>query len=300
MPHVSTHYRVYLGAAHHRRPRNPQPWVEPFASSEVDVLPGGSITPFAPDSLPYTPSGGSTVDAGFLFWSVFDGSAGYTQPQRNLSLTAQDNPLTLIAWYYLPGGGPGTWTEVLIDAYSVELGDFVDDDFVNVTSDPSLTVAANVDGDVPTKVDETVQAYGPIHTAESFGSWITSPGGASAVGDVLTAPKESEGLAVATYQPVQRKLPPVNERQGWVILFGIVNDSSGIQRPIGGGPWGPVGPWGPLVARLLTAVGMQATSTGLSEPAANEARKAMNVQIAAAASDIAAVAKKGGPTQGSL
>jgi hypothetical protein len=82
MPHVSIHYRIYLGAGHHRRPRNPQPWVEPYPSSEVDVASGGVITPFAPPTLPYTPQGSSTVEPGFVFWSLSDGSGAEPRPRR--------------------------------------------------------------------------------------------------------------------------------------------------------------------------------------------------------------------------
>jgi hypothetical protein len=164
MPHVSTHYRIYLGAAHHRRPRNPQPWVEPYPSSEVDVLQGGLLTPFAPPSLAYTPPGGTPTAAGFVFWSLSDGSGGRTQPSPALTETVGSSPLTLIAWYYLPAsGGPGTTnggSAVLIGAYSVQNGNFVDDDFVTVLSDPSLTLAANVAGVVPTGADQSVQAFG--------------------------------------------------------------------------------------------------------------------------------------------
>jgi hypothetical protein len=125
MPQVSTHYRVYLGAAHHRRPRNPQTWVEPYPSAEVDVAPGGISTPFSPPTVPYTPSGQPTVEPAFLFWSVSDGSAGRTQTSLALTETVGTSPLTLIAWYYLPPGGNGVPdpTALLIDAYSLQVGD---------------------------------------------------------------------------------------------------------------------------------------------------------------------------------
>jgi len=37
MSHVDVHHRVYLGAGHHRQPRNPQPWVEPYGASAYDA-----------------------------------------------------------------------------------------------------------------------------------------------------------------------------------------------------------------------------------------------------------------------
>lgn len=296
MPHVSIHYRIYLGAGHHRRPRNPQPWVEPYPSSEVDVVTGGVITPFAPPTLPYTPSGGTTVEPGFVFWSLSDGATGRTQTTPALTETVAGNPLTLIAWYYLPpgGGGNGGGTAVLIDAYSVLHGDFVDDDFVTVTSDPSLSVAANVDGVVPTAVAETVQAFGHIPTGEGFDAWMTSAGGTSAVGDLLTAPAKSGGLAIATYRNTSTKIPQVNvPREGVIILFGVTNDAPGVVIPIGGGGPVPVGPWGPFVARILTAAGLHGGSAGLSSKAGARVRDAAVGEIAQAAQELANAAKKG-------
>jgi len=297
MPHVSIHYRIYLGAGHHRRPRNPQPWVEPYPSSEVDVASGGVITPFAPPTLPYTPQGSSTVEPGFVFWSLSDGSGGRTQTSQALTETVAASPLTLVAWYYLPpGGGPGDGgTAVLIDAYSVLHGDFVDDDFVTVTSDGSLSAAANVDGVVPTAVAETIQAFGSIPTGEGFDDWVASPGGASAVGDLLTAPAKSGGLAIATYRHTGSTIPKVNlPREGVMVLFGVVNDASGVVIPIGGagGPV-PVGPWGPFVARMLAAMSLRAGVTGLSRHGATRMREVADEEIAQAAQELADAAKKG-------
>ena len=297
MPHVSIHYRIYLGASHRRRPRNPQPWVEPYPPSEVDVVSGGVITPFAPPTLPYTPSGGSTVQPGFVFWSVSDGSGGRTQTSQALTETVAASPLTIIAWYYLPpGGGPnGNGTAVLIDAYSVLHGNFVDDDFVTVTSDASLSAAVNVEGVVPTAVAETVQAFGHIPTGEGFDDWVSSPGGTSAVGDLLTAPAKSGGLAIATYRRLGPTVPRVDlPREGVMVLFGVVNDGGGLVIPIGGGGGPvPVGPWGPFVARILAAVGLHAGASGLSPHGATRIREAADGEIAHAAQELADAARKG-------
>jgi len=297
MPHVTIHYRIYLGAGHHRRPRNAQPWVEPYPPSEVDVSSGGAITPFAPPTLPYTPQGGSTVEPGFVFWSLSDGSGGRTQISRTLSETVNTSPLTLIAWYYLPpgAGSAGDGTAVLIDAYSVLHGDFVDDDFVAVTSDPSLSAAANVDGVVGTEVSETIQAFGSIPTGEGFDEWVASPGGTSAVGNVLTAPAGSGGLAIATYRHTGITIPKVDlPREGVIVLFGVVNDAPGVVIHMGGGGGPvPVGPWGPFVARLLAAISVYAGANGLSPRGATRVREAADGEIAQAAQELAAAAKKG-------
>jgi hypothetical protein len=53
--------------------------------------------------------------------------------------------LAVTAWYLPVGGGVGPGQSgYLLDAFSVAHGDFVDDSFVDVTSDPSLTSDANV------------------------------------------------------------------------------------------------------------------------------------------------------------
>jgi hypothetical protein len=296
MPHVSIHYRIYLEAGHHRRPRNANPWVEPYASSEVDVTSGGVITPFAPPTLPYTPPAGDTVEPAFLFWGVSDGSTGRTSTTRALTETVGTNPVTLIAWYLLPAGGAGGpgGTGILIDAYSVQQGDFVDDIFVNVTSDPSLTTEANDGGDVPTAVAETILANGSISTGETFDEWVTSPGGASAVGALLTAPATSTGLEIATYNRAQTRIPNLNvPREGVLILFGVTNDAPGIVIPLGGGGPVPIGPWGPFMARLVSALGVYAGAAGLSKEGAARIRKATSAEIAQVARELADAAAKG-------
>jgi hypothetical protein len=298
MPHVSIHYRIYLGAAHHRRPRNPQPWVEPYPSSEVDVSPGGVVTPFAPPTLPFTPPGGATVVPGFLFWSLTDGTGGRTQTTPALTETVGNTPLTLVAWYFLPpggGGGPGGGgSAILIDAYSVRRGDFVDDDFVDVTSDPSLSLAANVEGAVPTRTEQTIQAFGGIPTGEGFDQWVTSPGGAHASGDVLTAPAGSGGLAIATYVHHPLTIPKLDvPREGVIILFGVANDAPGLVIPIGGGGPVPVGPWGPLVERMMSAFTMHADAVRLSKGAATRIQAVAANEVEAAAKELAELAAKG-------
>jgi hypothetical protein len=141
---------------------------------------------------------------------------------------------------------------------------------VTVTSDPSLSVAANVDGSVPTQVAETIDAYTHLPTGEGFDQWVATLGSTplltpSAVGTVLTAPATSGGLALALYKPTAAQPPRHTPQEGLQILFGITNDGSGIAIPIGGGPPVPVGPWGPLVARLLQAVSIHASAGGLSK-----------------------------------
>lgn len=79
-----------------------------------------------------------------------------------------------------------------------------------------------------------------------------------------------------------------------MILFGVVNDASGVVIPIGGGGGPvPVGPWGPFVARMLAAMNLHAGAAGLSPGGAARIREAAEGEIAQAARELAGAAKKG-------
>ncbi len=85
---------------------------------------------------------------------------------------------------------------VLLDAFSLSLGDFVDDDFVTVTSDGSLTSQANVAGVVPTQRAQTLEAFGTVH-GQQFVEWI---GTGSPAGQTLSLDAGVSGFAIATYR----------------------------------------------------------------------------------------------------
>ena len=148
MTAVTVDFRLINSAGHHRQPRTGPTWT---------ALPGGYLT----DSTPGTTAqatAGAVPNATFLFWSASDGEGGAATESVTINQTVGANPLTLTAWY-LPTGGDGTGgPAVLLDAFSLSLGDFVDDDFVVVTSDPALTSQANVAGVVPTGSAQTLDA----------------------------------------------------------------------------------------------------------------------------------------------
>jgi hypothetical protein len=266
MPHVTTHYRVIVVEGHHRQPRNANKWLEPNPQSDAEVVPGTTITPYAPPQLAYTDNGEPQV-ATFLFWSATDGTNGQTTSNQTLNQLVSSAPMTLTAWYLPPGGlginGPG----YLLDAFSDAAGDFVDDTFVTVTSDPSLTNEANVVGIIPTTNAETLVANNSISTGETFEHWI-GDGNASGTTDALAA--GTSGVAIATYHRQNITLPNPGQapREGWVLLGGIAVDGGGWEYPIGHpGGGGPVGPWGPYLQRVARAAFMTqlATSASLAE-----------------------------------
>lgn len=259
MPHVTTHYRVYVAAGHHRQPRAGSTWIEPNPQSDAEVVPGTTITPYAPPHLAYG-QGGQDLVGTFLFWSATDGSDGQTTTSQTLHQTVGANPMTLTAWYLPPGGpggdgGPG----YLLDAFSDALGDFVDDTFVTVAGDPAKTTQANVVGDISTVSAESLHAADAIHTGETFERWIAvaAPGQTqpTASGADVTLAAGTSGVAIATYHRAHLSLPKVHEpAQGLVILGGVAVDGGGYVFPIGNpGGGGPVGPWGPFLERSARA-----------------------------------------------
>ena len=300
MPHVDVHHRVYLGAGHHRQPRNGQPWVEPYGASGFDAVTGTPINEVAFDSISFTPPMSmTTVTANFAFWSRGSATSGATQTSKTFSEIAGTENLTLIAWYFLPAsGGPGNGggTSEIIDAYSVALGDFINDDFVTVTSDPSLTSPANVDGVVPTTVAETVVAFASVaSTGEQFDQWVLSPDGCTATGETLSIPAGANLFAFATYDHRPAKIGKPNVPQGEagvVILDGIINDAPG-HILVDGHPV-PVDPgWGSLLKQVFTLLGVAHTAGSLSREGAERLRGAAAQEIGNVAQNLGRLAKRG-------
>jgi hypothetical protein len=279
MPHVTTHYRVLVVEGHHRQPRNSTSWIEPNPQSDAEVVATTTITPYAPPQLAYT-DGGHPLVANFLFWSASDGTDGQTTTNPMLNQTVGSVPMTLTAWYVPPGGlGPNGGPGYILDAFSDAIGDFVDDTFVTVTSDPSLTNEANVVGIIPTTNQETLSAGASIHTGENFEHWI----GGNPSGSTDTLAAGTSGVAIATYHNQHIQLPNIGsrEQQGLVILGGIAVDGGGYAYPIGHpGSGGPVGPWGPFLQRVARAAFLSTLASSMGDVAEVE-KLALN-EIAAA------------------
>jgi hypothetical protein len=296
MSHVSVHYKVYLPAGHHRQPRNASAVIEPNQPSEIDVSDQGNITPLHISEIPYTLNGGSGL-AKLLFWSVTDGTDGQTYPAGPLTQPVGTSPLTITAWYY-PISGPGTVGEssaILVDAFSAAKGDFIDDTFVNVTSDPSLTSQANVEGIVPTKVAQTLQAYASVtSTTEPFSKWI-SFGAGTPSGDKTSVPVGSTGIAIAIYERSGVKLHPrpSGEQIGGTIIGGVAVDGNGVLI-INGRPH-PVDPWGPLYQKLVNAslvvAGSRAKAEDIGAKVRQLATQSVQTELKSAIASIEKVGK---------
>ncbi len=252
MTHVDINQRLIQPAGHHRQPRSHAAWTALPGGSSFEALPDSSVTAVAPD----------VTDTRFVFWSASDGSTGQTTTNPSITHPVGAAALTLTAWYLPIGGaggdgGPG----YLLDAFSVAHGDFVDDDFVTVTSNPALTAQANIAGWVPTESGQTLEAFTSVaSTGEGFEHWIGVP----ATGREATLRAKESGFAIATFRRAEVRIPRVETpREGWIIFGGVKVDGGGWVIPIGGGPGGPVGPWGPFLERVSRAVAAGSLATGL-------------------------------------
>jgi hypothetical protein len=272
MAHVSVHYKVYLTGGHHRQPRNTNSELEPNPSSEVDVDDPGNITPLYIPQLPFVLNGQQAF-AQLLFWSITDGTNGQTYPAGPLTQPVGATPLVITAWYFPVGGGGNGDTAIIDDAFSAAKGDFIDDTFVTVTSDPSLTNQANVVGIVPTKNAQTLEAAASVNsTTEPFSKWL-SFGAGTPVNRTINVPKGSVGIAIAIYErsDLHLNLPHLDEKIGGTLLGGVSVDGGGSIL-INGVPH-PVDPWGPLMISMVKASLTVAGSRSMSRKIGTEIRQ---------------------------
>jgi hypothetical protein len=226
------------------------------APLSTQVPNGGTYQAWASPSISWTDGGGPHT-AAFAFWSVTgadDGSSIVTSQAPTVNVAGTDVAVT--AWYIRGGGNGNGGPGVTIDAFDVNQGMFVDDDFVDVTSDPSLTIAANNDGFVPTPAaSQDVRAYGSIH-AVPFEDWLVVSGEVTVANLDLLAPKDVSAIAFAFYHsPTSPKIKAPGDRAlGTWVSWGVMVD--------GGGPTGrgPVPPWNPFLLELAVGLALAETA----------------------------------------
>jgi hypothetical protein len=275
---------MFLPGGHHRQPRNTSIDLNLAPTAGGDVADPGIYTPPFFSQLPYTLGAGSGM-AQMLFWSVTDGTSGQVLPPSSFDQTVGASPLSITAWYYpISGPGVGTGSAIIDDAFSANLGRFIDDTFVDVTSDPSLTSNANVIGVVPTTVAETLVAKSVApSTGEPFAQWILNDGLHPDTSTTLQVPQGTNGIAVAIYQaPQQTKPTKFNPNQyaiwQWVD-YGTMVD---------GGPH----PWNPYVNQLMYGVALAAASRGFDERVRGQLLNIAMEQVNLAAANIQQSIKK--------
>ena len=201
MPIVHTRFVEY-GRSRHRRHST---------STATDLIPPLTNGPTvhyedsARPSFPVSSSSGHMSSVHFAFWSVTGAARGadgrdsaFVQTARDLILDVGTTDVHATAWY-LPEGGGGT-AGVVIDAFDVNAGGFVDDDFVSVLPDDGLTFAANDDGFVPSPSLEHVMAYLTLAASgRPFENWIVVDGTESVTNEDLTVAPGSSATAFAFY-----------------------------------------------------------------------------------------------------
>lgn len=256
MAHVTVQYKMFIPAEHRRQPRPPGGALLDLApAAGADVPNPGSITPAFFPQLPYTYGGGSGL-AKLLFWSVTDGANGEVLPPTALTQTVGALPLQIGSWYFPisgPGGG-GNGSSIIIDAFSAAKGGFIDDTFVDVTSDPTLTSNANVFGVVSTNVTETLKAKANVvSTPEPFRQWVMNNTLMPVGTDTLSVTQGNSGIAVAVYQS-QKPMVPRLPGDAFYNLWWWIETHGGLVPP------GPQPQWlvglAPLIALARAASGM--------------------------------------------
>lgn len=243
MSHVHTRYVTWVSRGRRHHGSGPLDLVEPLDTAVTD---GGSYQAWAPPLITYDDAQGTSQSGRFAFWSVVGASGGaFVSTLPALSVPVAGVPVQATAWYLpMGGGGPGE-PGTFVDAFDVNQGSFVDDDFVSVSPDGALSAAANEDGWVPATAEEHVLAFGSIH-GTPLKDWqiiYQQPAHAdSASGNDLHTAAGSSAVAFAFFQRPEGgwrwDLPPI--AAGTWVSWGVMVD--------GGGPTGngPVDPWGPL------------------------------------------------------
>lgn len=250
MPHITVNYEMFLPSGHHRQPRNTSIDLNLAPTAGGDVLDPGIYTPPFFSELPYT-LGTGTGMAQLLFWSVTDGSSGQVLPPSPFNQAVAAAALTITAWYFpISGPGlPGTGTGIIDDAFSANLGRFIDDTFVTVTSDPTLTSNANVIGVVPTTVAETLVANSSVaSTGEPFAEWILNDGLHPDTSTTLQVPQGTDGIAIAIYQQPPAGSRPTYYHPSQYAIWQYVDYGTMVD----GGPH----PWNPYLNQLISAIAL--------------------------------------------
>lgn len=295
MPNTSSHFVTWIS----RGKRNHGSAYQDIGpSSNSNLATGDTYQPqWAPPSLDWTETDSDgkqvTHHGVFAFWSIAGGANGGVVDFNQLAqgVPVGSSNITASAIYIETGGGPNGGPGVTIDAFDVNQGIFVDDDFVTVSPDSGLTTAANNDGWVPSTSAESVNAFGSIH-AVPFSSWHVFLGTEMVNNTTLNVAVQSSAVAFAFYKtPVSSGPSKINRQFAeyvWV-SYGVMVD--------GGGPTsgGPVDPWGPyvmeLAAGLMLAEAAKKVSPDLKSSVMALAAKQVSLAGAAIQKGMTAAAK---------
>jgi hypothetical protein len=290
MPTVHTRYVVWESRGF--RHKNGSGAVDITSPSDTGVEDGHPYSAYAFPDGSWTDINGMHTGH-FAFWSVVGASGGpmfSTNP--NLSVTADSSDMQATAWY-IEGGGPGG-PELLIDAFDVDIGDFVLDDFVDVVSDASLTAEANLDGIVPTTTEtEDVRAYTSIRSVP-FDQWIVVEGTEPVTAEDLSGVRDSFAIAFAMYQSHQGGYrPPIpNVADATWVTWGVTVDGGGLTGR------GPVPPWNPFVRELAAGLALAEAAGTVDQSLRSSVLRLAADQVKLAAGNIAGHMEGDGASSG--
>lgn len=291
---LTVHTRYVVWESRGFRHKNGSGAVDITAPSDTNVSDGGTYSAYGFPDGTWTDVNG-THTAHFAFWSAVGGANGASfSTNPNLHVQVGTGDVQATAWYIEgDGGGPPT-PALLIDAFDVDLGDFVLDDFVDVVTDPSLTADANLDGIVPTTARaEDVRAYASIR-AVPFDEWIVVEGTEPVTAEDLSGLQDTTAIAFAMYRTPQG--PPTSAvhnvgDETWV-SWGVTVD--------GGGPTGrgPVPPWNPFVRDLAAGLALADSAAAVDESLRAAVLRLASDQIQLAADNITQQMQGGGLATG--
>jgi hypothetical protein len=284
MPHVYVYKKGIRPGTHHRQPRNNGGIFE-FPNSGSDGE-NEANTYYNVGFDEWKKDNGD--DFKMIFWDVTDDENGHIYPAGPLQVLVGNNPLRITA-FYIQVSGPGCLSEaILIDAFSATQGKFIDDTFVTVKSNPGMTDTANRDGIVSTTKEVILQAAQTVQsTTEPFKNWMTfniNP----AVGDTLTVPAHSAGVAIAIYEnnSLPSVRPPTIQGEGIVatIIGGVAVDGPGWVI-INGIPH-HIDPYGPEFGRLSRGLSIYSQAKILDKKTGREIQKLADKEILGAIKDL--------------
>lgn len=247
---------------------------------------GGIATEPVPDEM--LTNGKAQV----LFWSVVGAAGGpivsFAQGIPSFSVGTID----IIATAFCIAGDGLPQDLAYIDAFNIDTGLFLDDDFVSIykdkdeteaSKDQFLSTQANDDGTVPTKKPEFVLAD-ILVPKEGFQYWKVFGGSVTSKNIELKTTPESKGaIAFAFYQqPKKPTIPSIDVVTLGPIIIGRTPDGGIIVL----GPHGiivihPGGPDpGPELGHILAAAQQYALSAQLSPEFRKEALDLVSKQLA--------------------
>lgn len=223
----------------------------------------------------------------FAFWSVVGSQPGpFVWFNPAVQITTGTTDVVAKAWYVLDDPKPASGTGVLVDAFDVDLGRFLDDDFATVEGDAKRTDEANTAGLVRTPSTGIVDAASSIGSA-AFDNWLCVTGIEPLNGQTLTAEKGTSAEAIAFYK--QQPPPPPHPQFGLHRFFADQAWVSWGVKVDGGGPWGggpPIPPWGPLTLGLGAGLALAEAAQKLHPTLQKEALGLAARQVSLAADAI--------------